>query len=122
MTKKVLIVDDEPQMLSLLSTRLRSEGYEVITAFSGEGCLEKAEQDQPDLILLDVLLPGMSGFEVSKRLKKNPRTKDIPIIMVTALIGDEASKKSLESGAIYFVSKPFDTQTLLSEISEAIKK
>ena len=122
MAKKVLIVDDEPQMLSLLSTRLRSESYNVITAVSGEDCLTKAEEEQPDLILLDVLLPGMSGFEVSKRLKKNPRTKDIPIIMVTALIGDEASKKSLESGAIYFVSKPFDTQTLLSEISEAIKK
>ncbi|MDD5136788.1 MAG: response regulator [Candidatus Omnitrophica bacterium] len=122
MAKKVLVVDDEPYMLEILKTRLESSGYGVITAVNGEDCLKKAADVIPDLILMDILLPGMSGFEVAKRLKENDLTKDIPIIMVTALMGEDAVAKGLKSGATYFISKPFDSQELLDEIKKSLKE
>ena len=122
MAKKILVVDDEPYMLEILQARLESNGYSVITAINGEDCLKKAGEDKPDLVLMDILLPGMSGFEVAKRLKENDLTKNIPIIMVTALIGEDAIAKGLKSGATYFISKPFDSQELLTEIKTVIEK
>ena len=121
MAEKILIVDDEPDMLEIINLRLNKNGYEVITAVTGEECLAKAEAQHPDLILLDVLLPGMSGLEVAKRLQKNDSTKDIPIIMVTALIGKDAIETSLARGAKYFISKPFDPEELLSQIKKILK-
>ncbi len=82
MANKILVVDDEPHMVEMMKLRLESKGYSVISAVNGEDCLEKAEKERPDLILLDILLPGVSGFEVAKRLKANELTKDIPIIIV----------------------------------------
>ena len=122
MAKKIMIVDDEPEMVEMLEMRLKNEGYDVVTAASGEECLKKAGEEYPDLILLDVLLPGMSGLEVSKRLKENKLTKNIPIIMVTALIGNDAKAKGMEKGAAYFISKPFDPEDLLSEIKTVVGK
>ena len=122
MADKILIVDDEPEMVEMIQARLGHNGYEVITAVTGEECLEKAEKEKPDIILLDVLLPGVSGFEVAKRLKVNKVTKDIPVIMVTALIGEDAKAKGLEKGAKYFISKPFDPEELLSQIKTILAK
>ena len=122
MADKILIVDDEPEMVEMLQSRLGHNGYEVITAVTGEDCLVKAEEEKPDIILLDVLLPGISGFEVSKKLKANKTTKDIPVIMVTALIGEDAKVKGLERGAKYFISKPFDPEDLLSQIKTILAK
>jgi len=122
MAKKVLVVDDEPYMIEMIRPRLVNSGYDVISAVTGEDCLAKAEKERPDLILLDILLPGMSGIEVLKRLKSNKQTRNIPVIMVTALAGKDTETKGLESGATYFISKPFDSQELLSDVQKAMEK
>lgn len=122
MDKTILLVDDEPDMLEMLSLRLRKAGYKVITAITGEECLQKAEDKYPSLILLDILLPGMSGFEVVRQLKAKKNTEDIPVIMITALIGKDAETKGLERGADYFISKPFDPEELLTKIKTILVK
>ncbi len=122
MTKKILVVDDEPDLADTTKTLLKMNGYDAMTAGTGEECLSKAEKERPDLILLDVLLPGMSGLEVSRRLKNNKSTKDIPIIIVTALVGEDTAEKSRERGAKYFISKPFDPEELLAKIKSILGK
>lgn len=120
MPKKILIVDDEPEMLDLLKIHLEKNKYDIITAMDGESCLKIAASEKPDVILLDLLLPGMSGIEVCRRLKEDDNTKNIPIIMLTAAGSDMASK-GLEKGAVSFITKPFDVSNLLSEINAALK-
>lgn len=122
MAKKILVVDDEPSMVRLLRDILENEGYTVIEASSGEECLKKAAGKKPDLILLDVMLAGSSGLSICKRLKDNAATKDIPVILVTALLGESIQEKGMESGAAYVISKPYDPADLLWEIEDAIKK
>ena len=122
MTKTILLVDDEPDMREMLGLRLRKSGYKVITAATGEECIQKAVENYPDLILLDILLPGMSGFEVTRQLKAKNITKDIPVIMVTALIGKDAGSYGHECGSDYFISKPFDTEELLCKIKAILEK
>jgi two-component system alkaline phosphatase synthesis response regulator PhoP len=120
--KKILVVDDEHGMLKILRVRLEKNGYTVITASSGNECIKKAAEEKPSVILLDVLLSGQNGFEVCKLLKENTETKDIPIIMVTALIGESTQRRGIESGAEYLISKPFDPKDLLWEIEDVLKK
>lgn len=122
METKILVVDDEHGMLKILRVRLEKNGYTVITASSGNECIKKAVEEKPSVILLDVLLSGQNGFEVCKLLKENTETKDIPIIMVTALIGESAQRRGIESGAEYLISKPFDPKDLLWEIEDVLKK
>jgi DNA-binding response OmpR family regulator len=121
MAKKILIVDDEPDMLEILRFRLEKNGYKIVTASSGEEGLKKAETAKPDLILLDILLPGMSGLEVARKLKKNKLTKNIPIIIVTALIGKDVMSEGVKDGAEYLISKPFDPAELLAEIKKVVE-
>src|ERR1044071_6497252 len=85
MTARVLVVDDVELNVKLLEAKLANEYFEVVTAFNGPAALELAEAEPPDIILLDVMMPRMDGFEVCRRLKANPRTTDIPVVMVTAL-------------------------------------
>lgn len=122
MKKKILIVDDEPEIAALLKARLEKNGYSVITADNEESCLKKVGKEKPDLIILDVLLPGVGGYAICERLKKNPETKDIPVIMLTALIGESAKARGIESGAKYLISKPYDPEDLLWLIKDSIKK
>ena len=122
MKKKILVVDDETDTLQMITVRLEKSGYTVVSAVDGEECLEKAAGEKPDLILLDVLLPHLSGFMTCKRLKENAETKEIPIIMVTALFGNFIRKKGLEVGAKYLISKPYDPKDLLWEIEDVLKK
>ena len=122
MERKILVVDDEPAAAEMLKMRLEKNGYAVIVAGSGEECLEKAAKENPDLILLDVLLPGAGGLLTCERLKNNAKTKGIPVIMVTALFGDSIKEKGLEVGAKYLISKPYDPQDLLWEIEDVLKK
>ena len=122
MTKKILVVDDEPNAVEMLKIRLEKNGYTVISAGSGEECLEKAAKENPDLILLDMLLPGAGGLLTCERLKENAETKEIPVIMVTALFGNFIRKKGLEVGAKYLISKPYDPKDLLWEIEDVLKK
>jgi diguanylate cyclase (GGDEF)-like protein/PAS domain S-box-containing protein len=107
MSKSILIVDDEPSNIEVLADALRAEGFELLGATSGEDALERARKRQsPDLILLDVMMPGMDGFEVCRRLKNDSRTKDIPVIFVTALNEAEEEARGLELGAVDYIAKP----------------
>src|SRR5688500_11694374 len=106
MTARVLVVDDVPANVRLLEARLSAEYFDVITATSGGDALAICERAECDIVLLDVMMPDMDGFEVCRRLKKNPSTHHIPIVMVTAL--DRASDRirGLEAGADDFLTKP----------------
>jgi DNA-binding response OmpR family regulator len=121
MAKKILIVDDDPIILRLLASRLKNSGYDVVSAIDGESGLKKAIAKKPDLVLLDIIMPGLNGFEVCKRLKENDKTKDIPVIMLTALAGEKDLSKSLEEGADCFITKPFSAVDLLHEIKTAMQ-
>ena len=104
----LLIVDDEPQVRKLLETLLQHEGYQTLTASSGEEALQLVALQPPDLILLDIMMPGMDGYEVASQLKGNAATANIPIIMLTALSESEARISGLETGAEEFLSKPVE--------------
>jgi len=115
-TKKkcILVVDDEPDIVTLVKSRLEANGYEVISAYNGKDGLEKAEESQPDMILLDLMMPIMDGYEAGQKLKENPKTKDIPLILFTAAAAEEVAKKGAETiEAIDYVVKPFDDAALL---------
>jgi len=120
MGKKILIVDDEPDAVELLSIRLKSNGYDVISALDGKACLKKAVEEKPDLVILDILLPKINGFEVCKRLKERDETKDIPVIMLTALAKEQDLSKGLEEGVDCFITKPFNPEDLLCEIKTVL--
>ncbi len=122
MKKKILIVDDEPDFVEFLSIRLKSCDYDVISAADGESGLKKAQEEKPDLIILDVLMPTMNGFEMCKRLKENELTKNMPVVMLTALAQERDLAKGLKEGADCFITKPFSAVDLLYEIKTAMKE
>ncbi len=118
--KKILIAEDEEVLLNVLKDRFEAEGWEVTTAKDGEEAIESIKKSQPDLVLLDLLMPKKDGFEVLKEVKSNPEYKNLPIIIVLSNLGsDEDIKKALALGANdYFVK----TQHPMSEIVEKVKK
>ncbi len=120
--KKVLVVDDEPDVLALLTLMLKSQGYNVITAVDGQEALEKARKEAPDLILLDVMLPKMDGYKVARMLKFDENFSHIPIILLTAKIQEKDRQTGLEMGANDYMTKPFDTALLLSKVKETLSK
>jgi putative two-component system response regulator len=118
---KILVVDDEDRNLRLMELLLTSFGYDVITASNGEEALEKVHDISPDVILLDVMMPKIDGFEVAKRLKGEEGTKIIPVVMVTALNEVEDRVKALEAGADDFLNKPVDKTELRARVQSLIK-
>ncbi len=116
MTAQVLVVDDHPANVKLLEARLMAEYFEVMTAASGPEALEICDRERIDVVLLDVMMPGMDGFEVCRRLKANPRTQAIPVIMVTALDMPEDKINGLEAGADDFLTKPVDEVALITRV------
>ena len=121
MAQKILIIDDEKGIIKVLTSRLTANGYEVISATDGIEGLEKAKKESPNLILLDIMMPVMSGYEVIEKLKKDDATKLIPVIMVTAQEGlGHVTKSMSEYGAVDFVHKPFFPEELLKKISDAL--
>ncbi|MBU2611609.1 MAG: response regulator [Chloroflexi bacterium] len=108
----ILVVDDENINLRLVSRLLEMEGYEVVTAQSGEAALHLIEQTRPDLALLDVMMPAMDGYELCRRLRQNPVTAQIPIVMLTALVDENDRLKGIEAGADDCLPKPFDVDVL----------
>lgn len=119
--KKILVIDDLPENIFILQDRLAQEGYEVITAYGGNDGMEKAYSTLPDLILLDVMMPDMSGLDVCKTLVNDEKTKHIPIILVTAKAGAEDTKEGLESGAFDYIKKPFNRVELMARVKSALK-
>jgi two-component system, OmpR family, alkaline phosphatase synthesis response regulator PhoP len=117
----ILFVDDEPDQIMMVSLRLRKSGYKVISASDGEEGLKKAIEEKPDLILMDVLMPGMDGFEVCRRLRKNSETKHIPIIATTAAGVDDIEFQCRSAGADDCIRKPYDSANLLMKIHEFLK-
>ena len=111
--RKILCVDDEPKNLRYYEQMLGSQGYEVITAGNGIEALEKIKSGKIDLVLLDVMMPEMDGYEVCRRLKGDDTTKNIPVIIVTALEGTAARIMGLEAGANDFLTKPVDSTELI---------
>jgi len=119
--KKILIIDDLPENVFILQDRLVQEGYEVITSHDGNDGIQKAYSTLPDLILLDVMMPDISGFEVCKILVNDDKTKHIPIILVTAKAGAEDTREGLEAGAFDYIKKPFNRIELLARVKSALK-
>lgn len=119
--KRILVIDDLPENVFMLQDRLEHEGYEVLTAYDGNTGIEKAVLELPDLILLDVMMPDITGIEVCKTLVANPKTKNIPIILVTAKSGAEDTKEGLEAGAFDYIKKPFNRIELLARVNSALK-
>jgi len=120
-TKRILVVDDEPDVVRILSKSLMLNGYEVITANDGLECLAKAENEIPDLILLDNVMPNMDGQTTLAKLKDSKKTEGIPVIMVTALADEKNITTSQKGGAVEYVVKPFDYNVLLEKITQALK-
>jgi len=119
--KKILVIDDLPENVFILQDRLENEGYEVIVAYDGNSGIEKAHTHLPDLILLDVMMPDITGFEVCKILVNDEKTKHIPIILVTAKAGSEDTKEGLEAGAFDYIKKPFNRVELFARVKSALK-
>ncbi|WP_411565170.1 EAL domain-containing protein [Pseudomonas orientalis] len=117
----LLIVDDEPQVRKLLETLLQHEGYQTLSASNGEEALQLVAQQPPDLILLDIMMPGMDGYEVATRLKANPVTANIPIIMLSALSESSARVSGLETGAEEFISKPVERVELWLRVRNLLR-
>ncbi len=118
--KRVLIVDDEPHILRTLEDLLVAEGYIIYKASDGKKAIEQAEAMLPDLIVLDVMMPKMDGFEVLKRLKKSNKTMDIPIIMLTVKSTTQDVEQGIRLYAEKYISKPFNSEFLIQEIEKSL--
>ena len=120
--EKILVVDDEEDILELVRHNLAREGYQVICAATGEKAIDKAQKEKPDLIVLDLMLPGIDGLQVTRNLKDDVRTRHIPIIMLTAK-GEEADiVAGLELGADDYIPKPFSPRVLLARIRAVVRR
>ncbi len=122
MTEKILIVDDEKDILSLLKFNLKAEGYKIFTAMDGEQALDLAEEIKPDLILLDIMLPGKDGLQVIKELRKNNETENIPVIFLTAKDSEIDEVVGLELGADDYIVKPISMRKLLARVKNVFRK
>ncbi|MDP4115672.1 MAG: response regulator [Bacteroidota bacterium] len=119
--KKILVIDDLPENVLLLREKLEEAGYEVITAFDGKSGIQVTENELPDLVMLDVMMPEIDGLEVCKIICRNEKTSFIPIILVTAKSGAEDIKEGLEAGAFDYIKKPFNKIELLARVGSALK-
>jgi two-component system alkaline phosphatase synthesis response regulator PhoP/two-component system response regulator VicR len=112
--KKILAVDDEKHIVRRVQVNLERQGYEVITASDGKEALQKVEDERPDLVVLDVMMPYMDGFEVLQNLRRNPSTREIPVIMLTAKAQDADVFQGWQSGVDCYLTKPFNPMELIA--------
>ena len=120
MAEKILIVDDDLDTLRLVGLMLQRQGYQIVAASSGKQGLEKAFSEKPDLILLDIMMPGLNGYEICRKVKANPETAHTYIIMVSARTQPEDRRQAALAGADEFVTKPFDTDHILERVGAAL--
>lgn len=118
---KILVVDDDPRSLKLLEANLLGEDYIILKATSGGQALKIVQKEQPDLVILDIMMPGMDGYEVCKKIKEDESTRFIPVVMITALTGDEDKIKGIEAGANDFIHKPFNRLVLLARVRSLLQ-
>ena len=114
MARKILVVDDERHIVRLVEVNLQRHGYEVVSAFDGVEALEKVKSEKPDMIVLDVMMPRMDGFEVLQNLQADSSTSDIPVIMLTAKAQDADIFKGWQSGVSSYLTKPFNPRELIT--------
>lgn len=120
--KKILIADDEPDILEIIGFNLESEGYEVFTAKNGDEAIEEAKKHQPDLIILDVMMPGKNGIDVCNILRMQPQFKETLIVFLSALSDEGTEVRGLETGADDFLNKPISPKILLSKINALFRR
>lgn len=120
MAKKILVIDDQPSITKLVSVKLTKEGFEVIEALDGEEGLNKAKEERPDLVILDVMMPKMDGWEVREKLREDRRCRNIPVIMLTAMGHFEEQLKGLEKGIEDYLTKPFSPTALAGLVKEVL--
>ncbi|MGQ9603584.1 MAG: response regulator transcription factor [bacterium] len=119
---KVLVVDDEEYIQHILNFSFSAEGYQVITANDGEEAIEKAKSENPDVIVLDIMMPKMDGYEACRRLKSDPKTRNIPVILLTAKGREVDRKLGNEAGADDYMVKPFSPGRLIERVESMIRK
>jgi len=118
----VLVVDDEPDIVKLVEISLKLSNFDVITALSGPMALEILKTKRPDLVLLDIMMPEMSGYEVCQKIKSDPNTRDLPVVMLTAKGQKGDAEKGLDVGADDYIIKPFDPYDLGEQITRILSK
>jgi len=118
---KILVVDDEPDVVEFIERTLRTDGFDVITAYDGIAALDLVSTENPDLILLDIMMPMMSGYEVCEQLQSNPQTKHIPVVCVSSAHSPDARAKSLQVGARELITKPFLPAELVAQIRRYLR-
>jgi len=120
MPKRILVVDDEPDILKVIAVRLKAQGYEILTAVDGKEALDLIQQQRPDLVLLDLRLPVMDGYEVCRRMKSDDDLKDIPVIILTATVPEKLAQKMEELKANDYMTKPFIPENLLEKVKKLV--
>lgn len=119
--KTILVVDDEPDVVSLLETTLKAEGFTVLSAYDGIAALDLCATERPDLVLLDLMMPMMSGYEVCEQIKANPLTKNIPVLCISSAHTPEARAQCFRAGAAELLKKPFFPAELVAQIGRHLK-
>jgi len=120
--QKILVVDDEKELIALVSLHMKMAGFEVFTAANGEKALELSREEKPDLIILDLMIPKIDGWQVCEQLREDPATKDIPVIMLTARTQIEDKLKGFEAGADDYVTKPFSPRELVARVKRVLAR
>ena len=117
---KILVVDDEIYIVHILDFSLGMEGYEVVTALDGEQALERVASEKPDLIVLDIMMPKLDGYEVCRAVKSNPATKNVPVILLSAKGRNVDQKMGFDVGADDYITKPFSPRKLVERINQLL--
>lgn len=121
MAKKILVVDDEEILLETIKAVLKHSGFDVVTARDGQECLDILKEQKPDLVLMDMMMPGISGRETTEMIRNNPKTKDLKIVFLTVARFSEVGKKTLEDlGVMDYITKPFDNADLVKRVKSLV--